>query len=95
MCIARRSSIEGRSQRRSVQGGFLLFSLPRMPVEGRLRDFLYKGASCSFLAARANMQGERESDRDEVERVRETSIGKERREVAMQLLRASEEDGEA
>ena len=41
------------------------------------------------------MQGERESDRGEVERVRETNIGKERREVAMQLLRASEEDGEA
>ena len=41
------------------------------------------------------MQSERESDRGEVERVRETSIGKERREVAMQLLRASEEDGEA
>ena len=41
------------------------------------------------------MQGERESDRGEVERVRETNIGKERREVALLLLRASVEDGEA
>ena len=41
------------------------------------------------------MQGECESDRDEVERVRETNIGKERREVALLLLRASVEDGEA
>ena len=40
------------------------------------------------------MQGERESDRGEVERVRETNIGKERREVAFQLLRAGVEDGE-